>query len=253
MPPKANPVSTDITSQLLEALKNDSVTEAFAAAIAPSLALSVQEIINKELGQTIKRLVADNKTLSGKVQQLQEENAGLKTRLVSVEERLEVMDRESRGSNIIVRGLPEGSYAERASASGLDTGSVTNLSVANTVCNMFKEEMGLTVHPENIIAAFRMKVGAKDTARPIMVKFSSTKTKESVMRAKKSLREKKSQVFISEHLTKAAADRFAKARALVKQKKIVSAWTYNGNVYIKASSDATARPTIIHAMDDLPR
>jgi len=217
--PKAVPTTASVVDQLLEALKQDSITEALGAAIAPFLALSVQEIINKELGQTHKQLTADNKTLKNQVQALSTENVELKTRLTSAEERLDTLDRESRGKNIIIRGLPEGSYAERAGASNAPDDSASSLSVTNTVLKLFSEEMGVTVDPKDVTAAFRMKAGPRDTARSIMIKFDSAKTKEAVIRAKKHLHQKKSQVYISEHLTKAAAERFARARALVRVRK----------------------------------
>ena len=114
--------------------------------------------------------------------------------------------------------------------------------------------MNLDISPEDITAAFRLKAnGPKDKVRPVMVKFKSVELKNQVMRAKKKLTEDKSTTFVSEHLTKAAGELFAKARALKKQSKVHKAYTYNGNVYVRLTSDPTARPTLIKSVDDLPR
>jgi len=149
--PKAVPTTASVVDQLLEAIEQNSITQALGVAIAPSLALSVQEIIKKELSQTLKELTADNKTLKNQVQALSTENVELKTRLTSAEERLNILDRESRGKNIIIRGLYKGSYAERARASNTPDDSASSLSVTSTVLKLFSEEIGVTVNPKDLL------------------------------------------------------------------------------------------------------
>jgi len=86
-----------------------------------------------------------------------------------------------------------------------------------------------------------------------MVKFGSVKIKQQVMAAKKKLKQKDSPVYISDHLTTAVSELFARARTLVREKKIAASWTYNGRLFIKKSHEASARPIMIRTMEELSR
>lgn len=118
---------------------------------------------------------------------------------------------------------------------------------------MLKKELNVDISLNEIASAFRMKKGSKDNTRPVMVKFSSLRSKEVVMRAKKQLRVNKRPVFISEHLTKHNADLYNKARSLVKEKKLFSTWSFNGQIFYKISSDASSRPVLLKSFEALPR
>ena len=72
------------------------------------------------------------------------------------------------------------------------------------------------------------------------------------MGAKKGLRQNNRPIYFSDHLTKAAGDLFFAARALVKQRKIHAAWTFNGQVFIRIANDNT-KPLLIKSSADLPR
>ena len=238
------------TDQLSEALKSDTIVEVLMKALSPSILLSVQEMMQQELGQSLKDLAAENRALKVKVTQLQRDNEDLVKRIKSTDERVETIDRESRSKNIIINGLPNTSFVEAGSADGQDGDNITNMAVAKTVCKLFQDKLNVTVPLEDISSSFRMKKGPKDKERPIMVKFANSNTKESVMRAKKELGKNNIPIFISDHLTKAAAEIFAKARALVKGKKLHAAWSFSGLVYVKVNP--TARATIIKSLNDLP-
>lgn len=67
---------------------------------------------------------------------------------------------------------------------------------------------------------------------------------------KKTLRNSDKQIHISEHLTKTAADLFAKARSFVKEKKCHAAWTFKGQVYIKKTSDE-GKGMLVKSISDL--
>ena len=246
------PKSIPIADQILEAMKSEPVAEAIANALAPLIALSVQEVIKSELGVSLKELVADTKAMKVSLLSLKSENEELKSQVKTLQDKFEVIDRDSRAKNLIIRGLPESSYSERASADGSDEDTTANLSVAGSVCNMLLKELDLQIDRSEIVSAFRMKKGLKDNFRPIMVKFSSLSSKEKVYKEKKNLRKNKSSIFISDHLTPAASERFAMARRFMREKKIHSTWTFNGHVYVRVTPDPLARPKIIKSIDDLP-
>ena len=148
------------------------------------------------------------------------------------------MEKENHQTNIIISGVPERTYAERGSGSGDEDDQTGHVSVMLTVCNMFKEEMSLDIDPStDVKTAFQMKAGKKYKYSPIMVKLASNDVKSTIM---------------TEHLTKAAADRFAITRKLVKEKKIAHTWTFNGNVFVKITNEQNAQPKLIRSITDLP-
>jgi len=89
------------------------------------------------------------------------------------------------------------------------------------------------------------------TIRPIIVQFTSRRVRNEVHQSRKLLKGSSSRFYISEHLTKNAADLFFDARRLQREKKIHGTWTQNGMVYVKFSSCPTARAEIIRQKSDL--
>ena len=104
---------------------------------------------------------------------------------------------------------------------------------------------------KNKSTAHRMKAGPKDAIRPIIVRFSSRRIRDTVYRAKKQLKQQSRSIYISEHLTKPSADLFFESRKLVRAKKIFSTWSQNGLIYIKVSSDVASKPKLIKCRTDL--
>ena len=143
------------------------------------------------------------------------------------------------------------SYAERASPNGDSeaSGGDKHSSITHTVLEMINTNLNIPMTADSIMTVFRLKAGPRDRTRPILVKFSTRGDRDTVIKAKKLLRSKNIPVYISEHLTKPAAERFSKARGLVKEKKIFSAWSFNGQVFIKKSDGA--RPHIVNSLADL--
>lgn len=272
MPPKKKPVEDNpdtptldaaenpsIVFSLIDALKDSTVAQTLGKALAPYIDLAVDEAVKKSLTQVHQRLdklAADNKLLKKQNDELIEENNGLKTRLIAVEERLEIVDRHQRNNTLILYGIPEGGYAEK-STEGADINTVStesHVSVQETVANVLIDadsQLSDLISSQTIVAAYRIKKGSSDTHRPVLIKFSTQKARNSIFSARKELRKKN--IFISEHLTKTAFDLFYKARQLRKQKTIHDTWTRNGQVFIKVSNVPTCKPKAINNEDDLPR
>lgn len=256
MPPKPAPTTSD---QILEALKSDAVVEAITKSVLPAVILAVQEVVQKELASlksAIGLLLSDNKELKVRVSKLDEENIQLKSRLLTVENKIDTMERNNRLNNVIIKGLPERSFAERGSpdeVSDQATVSANRTSVSETVCAFANAELNLKIQPSDIVYAMRLKPSPQDKIRPILIKFQSYATKCNVLAARKTLKAANKQIFLNEHLTEANSKIYGKCRFLVKQKRIYSAWTYNGQVYIRKSNDPNSRPSVVKSADDLPQ
>jgi len=152
-------------------------------------------------------LQLENVTLNSAVLALQNTNAELSTTNKDLSRSLSEPETYSRRVNIVIRSLPEQSLAETAVRSSdasptddLQTG--ISASVEQTVASFFHTKLQLDITTQDISSAHRLSKTGKDVSRPIIVRFLSIKTRDSVMRAKKILRaDTGSYVFISDHLT----------------------------------------------------
>lgn len=255
MPPK--PKST-ISDDLVEALLDTKVVEALAKALSPFIALSVDEAIGKRL----EGLVTSVRELKGEVTRLHKQcdetakvNEGLQKKLLEQERRIDDLECYSRSDNLVIRGLPEQSSAERASGgAALDSRPSeleSHTAVECTVVKFIKDSLGLEVSPQDISIAHRIKAGPKDSTRPVIVRFTTRKIRNSVYRAKSQLKNSTTRIYISEHLTKGTSDLFFEARKLVREKKLFAAWTQNGLVHVKFSSDSSARAAVVRCRSDM--
>jgi len=127
----------------------------------------------------------------GRVEHLGKENALLRLTVDAQSARLDQLDTITKRDNIIIRGLPETSYSERATASHSDDGGMINDShtaVESTVIAFCRDMLHVTVSANDIASAHRMKAGTKDITRPIMVRFATRRKRDVVYRSKKALK-----------------------------------------------------------------
>lgn len=226
-----------LSHDLIVALQNQAVSDALAKSISPYIELAIEEKVNKhliEINKTFQMLINDFNMLKSKTEGLTEENENLKKRLAVAENKIENFERNQKSNNLIISGLPEASYAERASNSAdVDNASTADSHevVESTVVNFINTNLNININKDQIASAFRLKKGKKDKVRPTLVCFSSRKIRDEIFANKKVLGDK--QIYISEHLTKSASNIFYNARQMKHDKKINSAWTRNGQVYIK--------------------
>lgn len=252
MPPKAAPVAIR-PEDFIEVMLDQRVQDAMAANTSGALALMVREILNKELvaiHRTCADLKKENTALKHALTALENSHATISKANAELSVRIETQECYSRRENIVIRGLPEASFAELGTRSNdcssqdmIPVGS--SLPVEQAVIELCRDRLGIDVLPSEISSAHRIRKGDKDTTRPVIVRFVCTKTRDKIMRAKKQLKSAGNRIYISEHLTFAASKCFYEARKLVREKKIESAWTMNGQVYFKRTASATEKPTLM--------
>ena len=244
--------------EFVDLLTDSKIVEALAKALAPLIALSIDETLSKKLeglSATVRELKNDNTRLTKQCEVLATENNNLKKELADQNHRIDDLETYSRCSNLIIRGLPEQSSSERATAA-LATSDTTvlnesHLSVEKSVLAFCNDKLNVHVKDSDIAIAHRLKKGPRDSVRPVIVRFINRRVRNDVYFARKQLKGQNSQVFISEHLTKNASDLFFEARKLLKEKRIFSTWTHNGQVFIKFTSDPSTRAVLIKSKADL--
>ena len=153
-------------------------------------------------------------------------------------------------------GLPENLADKKAtSATNLDDATsllVGHPSVESSVMGFCRDMLGVEIGLQDISLAHRLKAGAKDSTRPVIVRFTNRRARNLVYGSRKRLKDHQAnRIFISEHLTKAAADLFFEARRMLRERKIYGAWTQSGQVYVRFSPDPSTRGSLIRSTADL--
>ena len=227
---------------------DEATIDHLADKIRAKILKSIREIIREEMPGLIKSAVKEEMTkLIGKVNELNEENNRLKTRIDIVETQL-------RANNLVICGLPDASLAEVvATSSGDKVGQeqrVTRRDTVQAVVNCCNSKLGANISENDIQSSYR--IPSKSGPRPIVVSFTSKMVRDRVYALRKSLhKDRSSKIFINEHLTKPNSEIFARARKLVKDKKLSSAWTWNGHVYFKKGENSG--PIRVHNLLDLEK
>jgi len=260
MPPKRT-----TPEDIIEAFLDQRVVDAISKALAPTINLSFEEILNKKLTpimNELKMLKLENTTLRATVEKLGAENANLNETVRDVHTKVKSLEAYKKSDNMMISGLSSSSYADSGSpfvSCPEDPRLSINESIAaveNTVIRFCNDRLGVCLTSNDISVAHRVQRGEKDNVRPIVVPIvvASRRIRDAILRAKKVLRtDGGSRVYISEKLTRAASHLFFEARKLVKEKKLYSAWTTNGRILDKKSSNIGEKPILIQFINDFPK
>lgn len=174
----------------------------------------VANLINKEV-----------QSLRDRTNKLEKENCMLK-------EKLDSLEQYTRRSSLRLHGMPE----------------EKNENIEDKLVKIFQERMGVQILPEYIDRCHRVgpiraaTEARKKTVRPVIVKFTSYKFRESVYRSKAKL--KGSNFVVSEDLT---SNRYQLLKAARLKFGNRNAWSYDGKIFV--SSDGSK--TIVESLADL--
>ena len=91
------------------------------------------------------------------------------------------------------------------------------------------------------------------TKKQILVKFTSRKAKNQVMKARKNLKNRATAVYINEHLTERTFIIAYHARQLKKQNIIANTWTIDCRVFVKLNGETPEQQKVlaIRSVNDL--
>jgi hypothetical protein len=230
MPPKLT-----ISEELIIALKDARVLEALGAIFESKL---------QPLLESVNELQQENIRKGSQITKLQQE-------LHSATARIEALEMYARRDNLLIAGLPSGSYAEATTSTQPGADSQPSESVEQAVINLCTQQLGVKITPSDISIAHRIpsKRNGNITGPPMtIVKFSNRKAREAVYAARRKLRDAPTRgIFINEDLNKATADLFRQARQLVRDRNIHSTWTSSCSVYIKETSESRPKKVVTRA------
>jgi len=241
---------------LVDSIQDDKIINVLMTHLTPF----IEELFRKlagDLTATVKQISKDvsvevmssfKETTLEKIHQIEEETSSLRSRLEDIEN-------YSRLENLVIHGLPE--KRERDSTpEGSRHGYMNTAEEATAaILDLCQTQLGLEITKSDISIAHRIPSRGKDKYRPIIVKFTSRRSRNLVYSARRSLRQHHppddGPIFVNEHLTRLNATIFAQARKSVREKKIFSTWTSGGHVFIRSTDSETQKPKRINQLQDL--
>ena len=254
-------VPEDLVEVFLDPRVKESLTDILRPALSDLLTTTLDNKLS-EFNCTLVNIVAEFKLLQQKNERLVDENKKLMDENKSLRHDLDCLDSYSRRDDLIIHGLSAGSFADASSSTGGPLSSVnvgmSSDATEDTVVMFCREKLGLDVNKNDISVAHRLPIKQNSASStrgpaPIMVRFTRRKIRDTIFRIRKDLRNTNPGVYVNEHLTPRNAELYKHARLLVKQKKLVSAWTHNCIVYVKDSEMPGSRPIKVNSLIDLPQ
>lgn len=217
-------------SPIVQQLPTASISDSDAIRIATL----IKDMIKEELSSMIKEQVdAQTKDLRQEVKALQLHNAQLKEDLSTIKSNQDELEQYSRRNCVRIGNVKE------------QEGESTD----NIVLDICKTS-GATINANDIDRSHRVGKPKAGKTREIIVKFVSYKSRSAFIRSRKTLREKKCDVYLNEDLTQTRKNLDYECRKLKKDPTSVvqSTWTYDGRQYIKTDQDVSVK---INNLSDL--
>lgn len=215
-----------------EALSNTQVKDIFVSLFMDTIVKPVQAEISE--------LKEELKERDSKIEHLEGKNKFLQTKILSLQRRVEKMERDEKENNIVIDGIPE-THGEN-----LD----------DKMQKLFKDKMGIEVESNEFATIKRLgrtPNPIEGSKRKILVTFKRLERKQQVYQKKHVFkptdRKRKQEIFINEDLPNEKAEVLFKLRKEKKNEKIHAVWLYKGKIHVKLFEND--RPQIIEDTADL--
>ncbi|BES97958.1 conserved hypothetical protein [Nesidiocoris tenuis] len=186
--------------------------------------------------------VEDMSSLKTSVKGILKENAELKDTVKELQQKVDLLEQNSRNANVEIHGVPE-------------TNNEDCSKIVKAASNALKVDCG------TISRAFRVGAVRKDRPRKILAILNSSDARENLVRtarAEKSLTAKnlvsewpKERVYINENLTAFRAELLRRAKAKGKEKGYKFIWIKNFAVHARKSEGE--RVYVIKSLEDIER
>ena len=248
MPPKKDSTSSDKNDDLIAAFRDERVLEAIGNVFENKL---------QKLVADVSILTADLVKAKEEIGDLKVENERLKNVVQNNSARLEQLDSYSKLDNLLIKALLE-SYAAIATNEAEESTTVSPREYHDTtlaqVINLCQNYLKVNISAGDISVVHRLPKGRNDAVRPVIVRFANRRSRDSIYKARKELRNSRpvaSPIYINEHLTRKADELFLACRRSWKNRKIASTWTWNGNVFIKRLDRNGGDIVKVHNLEEL--
>ncbi|CAG9790386.1 unnamed protein product [Diatraea saccharalis] len=213
-------------------------------------AINVVITQNQEIGKTMEFMSKQYDDLLLKITNLEKENINYKKKVELLENKIDMLEKNTHNSTVEIRNIPLQKNETRQ------------------IISQIVKDIGCAVSLSTPIQDLEIRDIYRTKAETIVVDFSTTQRKESLMLNLKKLNKSKRSnkepmlntlniklsgpnktIYISEYLTHKARRLFFLARENVKMKKLAAAWSSYGKIYVKKQEDQP--PKRIDTEDDL--
>ncbi|XP_061379603.1 uncharacterized protein LOC133319395 [Danaus plexippus] len=174
-------------------------------------------------------------------QSLIKENSELRETLKNQTNTINILDRESRASNIELHCIPE-KRSENLLKTVEQIGKITNVNIPEgsvVKCTRVAKINRNSLRPRSIIVKFNSPL-IRDTFLAGVINFNKLNKKDRLNTSHLGVPGEKRPVFISEHLSSTAKDTYAAARIFAKQKQYRFVWTRNGKIFLRKTESSDA-------------
>src|SRR6218665_410179 len=233
------------SDELIDLINNDDkVLSAIMLRIEDKLTVLMEKVLDKYTAALMPKIESMiNEKVDKRSSDQNSVNTGLAKETLKLNTKINDLETQLRQGNLMIYGL-----RGKPSATSEENEPI-NLALA-----LFNNEMSVEVRHKDISKAYFLP--SKDAERrPMLIQFNNPRVRGNILLARKALKtdsdDKKSRIYINEHLTSLNATLFTEARKLVKEKSLHSTWTRDGRIYIKRSESNTERPTRITSLNDL--
>ena len=207
-------------------------------------ALQFQNDLLEKLTNHVSVLEKENSIIRTKIVQLEKTNVEQTTKIEILETKLDAVEQQSRVDNLIVSGLSLQSYSSHFKDNENGEHKDYELEGAEAkLMHLFHKEMRVDIKPNDISTLHFITTGNKK--KQILVKFTSRKSKNQVMRARKNFKNRATPVYINEHLTERTSTIAYHARQLKKQNIIANTWTKDCRVFVKLNGETPEQQKVL--------
>ena len=215
-------------------------SEAVKAAIGSIFSDKLKELLDR-----IQQQEAENVALKAEVKNTNIRIITLTNDVKAADMRISLLENYNRRDNLTISGLKLSSYAEAASFSAYFPEPVNNensTDTENAVLRLCQDNLSLQIQHSDISIAHRLPSKKKDLEPNIIVRFTNSKARDMVLRARGQLKSllNAGKIYINKDPSKDTAQLFRQARGIVKAKTLHAAWTDGGMFHVKTSPDCKA-------------
>ena len=164
--------------------------------------------------------------MSNAIKDLKQEIQMKDNHIQKLEEKIDELEQYSRRNCLIISGI----------------GETENENTDRTFLKFANDVLKAEIKPEDIDRTHRLPrppghTNGHSKPRNLVVKFTTYNARKRVYDKRTELKHLKQNIFINENLTKTRNELFYEARKMVKDKKVKSAWTIDGNIFIRDNED----------------
>ncbi len=196
--------------------------------------------------------------LRNEVESLKEENKSLKEEYLKLKRRTERLEFEvsNKGKKIQELRIHNDAVEQQLYERDLQLVGIPEIPSGDdvegdlkTVIKLVQEKMNINIKPTDVENLHRLGKRKSDKTRDIVIRFRKTVMRNQIFKNRKKTAthsDPKKNIYVNDKLTEYRRDLLYAARQLVKHKKIMAAWSQQGNILIRKTEEDSVIQVTCH-------